>query len=220
MNTYFKTTFVLACLTTLLMASSCQLTKKMSEKPVKLKTYQDSLNYCHGVQFAQQVGEIPNFDARMMIAGIEEANKKNPQLSTSQIKDIITYEKKRVGIEFLAENGKKAGVTTTESGLQYRVITEGKGAKPAVTDKVKVHYEGHLIDGSEFDSSIKRGEPISFHLNRVIKGWTEGLQLMNEGGKYELVIPSDLAYGDRAMGDVIPAYSVLIFEIELIAIEK
>ncbi|MBI9061454.1 MAG: FKBP-type peptidyl-prolyl cis-trans isomerase [Marinilabiliaceae bacterium] len=155
-----------------------------------------------------------------MIAGIREANKENPQLSKSQINDIITFEKKRVGIEYLAENGKKAGVTTTESGLQYRVITPGKGTKPALTDKVKVHYEGHLINGTEFDSSIKRGEPISFHLNRVIKGWTEGLQLMKEGGKYELVIPSELAYGERAMGDVIPAHSVLIFEIELIAIEK
>lgn len=220
MNTYLKTTLLFASFATLLMASSCQLTKKMSEKPIKLKTYQDSLNYSHGVMFAQQVGEIPHFDAKMLIAGIQEANKDNPQLSPSQIKDLITYEKKRVGIEFLAENGKKTGVTTTESGLQYRVITEGTGAKPALTDKVKVHYEGHLIDGSEFDSSIKRGEPISFNLNRVIKGWTEGLQLMKEGGKYELVIPSELAYGERAMGDVIPAHSVLIFEIELIAIEK
>lgn len=127
-------------------------------------------------------------------------------------------ENKAKGTAFLAENGKKAGVTTTASGLQYRVITQGTGAKPLATDKVKVHYKGTLIDGSEFDSSYKRGEPIEFPLNGVIKGWTEGVQLMNVGSKFEFFIPSDLAYGDREVGGVIPAGSTLIFEVELLGI--
>ncbi|MFM8437975.1 MAG: FKBP-type peptidyl-prolyl cis-trans isomerase, partial [Candidatus Kapaibacterium sp.] len=127
-------------------------------------------------------------------------------------------ENKAKGAAFLAENAKKAGVTTTASGLQYRVITQGTGAKPLATDKVKVHYKGTLIDGSEFDSSYKRGEPIEFPLNGVIKGWTEGVQLMSVGSKYEFFIPSELAYGDREVGGVIPAGSTLVFEVELLGI--
>jgi len=122
------------------------------------------------------------------------------------------------GRAFLRENAKRPEVHTTASGLQYEVITEGTGAKPAATDVVKVHYAGKLIDGTEFDSSIKRGEPIEFPLNRVIKGWTEGLQLMREGGKYRLYIPYELGYGERGAGSQIPPYATLIFEIELIKV--
>ncbi|MBE8167722.1 MAG: FKBP-type peptidyl-prolyl cis-trans isomerase [Shewanella sp.] len=123
------------------------------------------------------------------------------------------------GKKFLAENAKKEGVKTTASGLQYEVITEGKGAKPAAEDTVVVHYRGTLIDGTEFDSSYKRNEPATFPLNRVIPGWTEGVQLMNVGSKFRFVIPSNLAYGERDTGSI-PADSTLIFEVELKSIEK
>ena len=120
--------------------------------------------------------------------------------------------------KFLEENAKKEGVKTTESGLQYTVIKEGEGAKPKATDTVKVHYKGTLVDGTEFDSSYKRGEPISFPLNGVIKGWTEGLQLMPVGSTYRFFIPSDLGYGDRGAGADIPGGAALIFDVELIEI--
>ncbi len=120
--------------------------------------------------------------------------------------------------KFLEENAKKEGVKVTESGLQYQVIKEGEGAKPKATDTVKVHYKGTLVNGKEFDSSYKRGEPISFPLNGVIKGWTEGLQLMPVGSTYRFFIPSDLGYGDRGAGADIPGGAALIFDVELIEI--
>ena len=126
---------------------------------------------------------------------------------------------KEDGEKFLAENALKEGVTTTESGLQYEVIKMGRGKKPAATDKVKVHYHGTLIDGTVFDSSVERGEPTSFGLNQVIKGWTEGLQLMPVGSKFRFYIPQELGYGAQAAGSI-PPYSTLIFEVELLGIEK
>ncbi len=119
------------------------------------------------------------------------------------------------GKEFLEENLKKDGIKSTASGLQYEVIKEGDGAQPAATDVVEVHYHGTLLDGTVFDSSVDRGETTSFPLNRVIPGWTEGLQLMKEGGKYRFFIPYDLAYGERGAGTDIKPYSTLIFEVEL-----
>lgn len=121
------------------------------------------------------------------------------------------------GQAYLVQNAEKEGVTVTESGLQYEVIVEGTGAKPAATDIVKVHYKGTLIDGTEFDSSYSRGEPAEFPLNRVIPGWTEGVQLMSEGSKFKFVIPAELAYGERATGSITPN-STLIFEVELLDI--
>ncbi len=122
------------------------------------------------------------------------------------------------GKAFLAENAKKEGVQTTSRGLQYLVLKEGKGTKPQITDKVRVHYQGTLIDGTVFDSSIERGEPIDFALDRVIPGWTEGLQLMSPGAKYRLFVPYHMAYRDMAQGPKIKPYSALIFEVELIDI--
>ena len=117
------------------------------------------------------------------------------------------------------ENAKKEGVTVTESGLQYEVLSEGDGEKPVATDVVKVHYKGTLLDGTEFDSSYARNEPTTFPLNRVIAGWTEGLQLMSVGSKYKFTIPSELAYGDRDLGKI-PANSTLVFEVELLEIQN
>ena len=134
--------------------------------------------------------------------------------------DNIKYgETKAQGEEFLAANKLREGVITTESGLQYEVIKEGKGPKPTADSKVKVHYHGTLIDGTVFDSSVDRGEPIEFNLNQVIKGWTEGVQLMPVGSKYKFYIPQDLGYGSRATGQI-PPYSTLIFEVELLGIVK
>lgn len=122
------------------------------------------------------------------------------------------------GEAFLAENAKKEGVITLPSGLQYTVISEGTGRKPKATDQVKCHYEGTLIDGTMFDSSIRRGEPAVFPLNGVIKGWTEGLQLMSEGAKYRFFIPFNLAYGSTGAGALIPPYAALVFDVELIEV--
>ena len=122
------------------------------------------------------------------------------------------------GEAFLAENAKKAGVTVTASGLQYEVITQGTGAVPTATSKVKTHYHGTLIDGTVFDSSVNRGQPIDFPVNGVIAGWTEALQLMPVGSKYRLYIPYNLAYGERGAGASIKPYSALIFDVELIDI--
>jgi len=126
---------------------------------------------------------------------------------------------KEKGKKFLEENKKKEGVKVTESGLQYLVLTEGKGPKPAAEDMVEVHYKGTLLDGTEFDSSYKREQTAKFPLNRVIKGWTEGLQLMNKGAKFKFFIPADIAYGDRGNSKIGPG-ETLVFEVELINFEK
>ncbi|NOQ37048.1 MAG: FKBP-type peptidyl-prolyl cis-trans isomerase [Methylococcaceae bacterium] len=127
-------------------------------------------------------------------------------------------EHKAAGTSFLAENAKKDKIITTASGLQYQILIEGSGATPTASDEVTVHYQGTTIDGNEFDSSYKRGQPATFPLNRVIGGWTEGVQLMKEGAKYRFFIPSELAYGERGAGRDIPANAALIFEVELIKV--
>jgi FKBP-type peptidyl-prolyl cis-trans isomerase len=129
-------------------------------------------------------------------------------------------ENKAAGVAFLAENAKKANIVTTSSGLQYEILTPGTGTtSPSATETVKVHYKGTTLDGKEFDSSYSRGEPISFPLNRVIPGWTEGVQLMTEGAKYRFYIPSELAYGEQGAGGSIAPNSTLIFDVELLKIQ-
>lgn len=135
-------------------------------------------------------------------------------------KEALYGANREAGQKFLEENKTKEGVVTLPSGLQYKIITAGAGDKPKATDKVKVNYEGKLIDGTVFDSSIKRGTPATFQVNQVIKGWTEALQLMPVGSKWELYIPYDLAYGDRETGREIKPYSMLIFSVELLGIES
>jgi FKBP-type peptidyl-prolyl cis-trans isomerase FklB len=125
---------------------------------------------------------------------------------------------KDAGEKYLAENAKKEGVITTASGLQYQVLRQGNGRRPTAKDKVKCHYEGFLIDGTVFDSSVQRGEPAVFGLQQVIAGWTEGLQLMQEGGKYRFFIPYRLAYGEGGAGQLIPPFAALIFDVELIEV--
>ena len=132
--------------------------------------------------------------------------------------EIAGREVREAGEKFLAENAKREGVTTTASGLQYEVLTEAIGQKPVATDSVRCHYEGRLIDGTVFDSSYQRGEPTSFPLQGVIKGWTEGLQLMSLGSKFRFFIPYTLAYGAQGAGGAIPPYAALVFDVELLGI--
>ena len=136
----------------------------------------------------------------------------------AELEEKMNAENIEKGKAFLAENAKKEGIVTLPSGLQYEVITEGNGKKPSATDRVKCHYEGTLIDGTLFDSSIKRGQPAVFGVNQVIRGWVEALQLMSEGSKWRLFIPSELGYGAQQAGEMIPPHSTLIFEVELIEV--
>ena len=135
-----------------------------------------------------------------------------------ELEEKMNAENIEKGKAFLAENAQKEGIVTLPSGLQYEVITEGNGKKPSATDRVKCHYEGTLIDGTLFDSSIKRGQPAVFGVNQVIKGWVEALQLMSEGSKWRLFIPSELGYGAQQAGEMIPPHSTLILEVELIEV--
>ena len=158
-------------------------------------------------------------------------NRKETAISHNEARDIVNQyfaeleakmnaENIEKGKAFLAENTKREGVVTLPSGLQYEVITEGTGIKPSANDQVKCHYEGTLIDGTLFDSSVKRGQPAVFGVSQVIKGWVEALQLMPEGSKWKLYIPSELGYGSQQAGEMIPPYSTLIFEVELIKVIK
>ena len=201
----------------------------------ELKTENDKVSYSIGLDigstFKKQNMEV-NLD--LLMAGMKDAvGGKKPLLTDDQVKETMTaYTKSMMekqaakakeetaknaaaGEKFLAENKGKEGVKTTASGLQYKVIKEGSGAAPKETETVVVHYKGTLIDGKEFDSSYKRNEPATFPVNRVIKGWTEGLQLMKPGSKYQFFIPASLGYGERGAGQDIGPNQTLIFEVEL-----
>jgi FKBP-type peptidyl-prolyl cis-trans isomerase FkpA len=173
------------------------------------------------------------YDVDMLIEGIRSSIKGTPQLSSSEAEQAIksinakmtaagTAKKAKdqvLSTNYLKENSSKEGVVVTESGLQYEVMTKGTGAKPISTDSVTVHYEGSLVNGKIFDSSYKRGEPASFNASKVIKGWTEGLQLMSIGSKYKFTIPADLAYGKSGTRNI-PSNATLIFTVELLKIGK
>lgn len=155
-------------------------------------------------------------DMREAVSGLQ----KNIMAKKAEAAKEAAEKNKKAGEAFLAENKNKEGVITLPDGLQYKVLKKGTGKAPKMTDKVKVHYKGTLIDGTEFDSSYMRGEPAVFNVDKVIAGWTEALQLMTEGSKWEVYIPSNLAYGGRGAGPMIGPNSTLIFEIELISIEQ
>ena len=231
-----KTLLCTSLVAALLMMTGCNNTAKsvnITDKSPELEQVGYSLGYLMG---SNNKNDIPDLNIEAFEKGIRDGysgDEKKRALTQEQMEKVLMeYQKKReaeitkeveakakankeAGEKFLAENEKKEGVQKTASGLQYKVITEGTGAKPKATDTVTVHYEGKLIDGKVLDSSYERGEPVSFRLNEVIKGWTEGVQLMNTGSKYELYIPSDLAYGETGNPNIEPN-SVLIFTVELL----
>jgi len=204
---------------------------------IKLETAADKASYSIGYNFASDIkrsgfddinlkafnaGTSDGLDDKQARVTQEEEMQAFNELQ-KQMEEKIAKEREKnekAGKEFLAENAKREGVTTTKSGLQYEIITKSEnGKKPELGDIVEVHYEGKLIDGTVFDSSIARGEPVTFPLNAVIEGWKEGLQLMQTGDKFKLFIPANLAYGENSPGEKIPANSTLIFEVELLSIK-
>lgn len=206
----------------------------------KLNTELDSVSYCLGINIANSfLSEFPEINLSHFNSGLTDALDKNKEtlISKEKTQEVIqqyfmkkqqlTQEKEKEnmgpkikeGEDFLAENGKRKSVVTTESGLQYEILVKGDGPKPTLTDEVETHYHGTLLDGTVFDSSVDRGESISFPVSGVIKGWTEALQLMPVGSKWKLYIPYNLAYGERGAGKMIGPYSALIFEVELISIK-
>ncbi|PKQ65080.1 hypothetical protein BZG02_04425 [Labilibaculum filiforme] len=203
-------------------------------KNVALNNELDSVSYSLGASFGTNLERngLTDLNEEVLLAALYASLDKDslvidPQQGNGIINNYIKGLQEKIGAEnlakgekFLEENKSKEGIVVTESGLQYRIINEGTGEKPLATDKVSVHYKGTTIDGTEFDSSYKRNEPATFAANRVIKGWTEALQLMPVGSKWELFIPSNLAYGPRAMGADIKANETLIFEVELLEIVK
>lgn len=209
------------------------------EKKMELISEKDKVSYSIGLDIGSSFkNQSIDIDTDALAAGIKDAiSGSKPLLTENEVKEVMTafqkgmaakqYEKmkslaeknSKEGETFLAENKKKEGVKTTASGLQYKVITAGNGPMPKDTDTVSVNYSGTLIDGTEFDSSYKRGEAVSFPVNGVIKGWTEALQLMKVGSKWQLFIPSNIAYGERGAGGQIGPNATLIFDVELLSIK-
>ena len=213
----------------------------MASLPLTLASIKDSVSYSIGQFMAQNLKQqgMNDLNNEVLVRSLQDAlNGKTAQLTIDQCSNIMndymqkqmavknaegmkaSAENKKIGSEFLVANKAKPGVVTTTSGLQYSIEKEGTGVKPTTADQVKVHYTGKLLDGTEFDSSVRRGEPAVFGVTQVIKGWTEALQLMPVGSKWKLYIPSDLAYGDRSMGAEIKPGSTLVFDIELLDIVK
>lgn len=159
--------------------------------------------------------KVDNAEAQTLVQNFFQEQEAKQQAATAEAGKAA----KAAGEAFLAENGKKDGVVTLPSGLQYQVLKEGDGKKPSATDQVVCHYEGTLIDGTVFDSSYQRNQPATFGLNQVIPGWTEGVQLMQEGAKYRFFIPYNLAYGERGAGAQIPPFAALVFDVELIEVK-
>ena len=193
----------------------------------------DKISYSLGLSMGYSLLQsgVKDIDIQSLSSGIDDIlNGRKPQVSHEEAQKLLdaffkeqeqkaANAQKAAGEKFLVENAKRPNVKTTASGLQYEALESTLGQKPKSTDTVRVHYEGTLIDGTVFDSSYRRGEPISFALNQVIAGWTEGLQLMSVGSKYKLYIPYNLGYGSRGAGAQIPPYSALIFTVELLGIE-
>lgn len=203
---------------------------------VKLESPAQKASYGIGLNMGKSLAQegMDDLDSKAVAQGIEDAiGKKEQRLKDEELIEAFAFLQKRAeermaamneesvkaGKQYLDDNGKREGVVTTESGLQYEVLKKAEGAQPKATDVVTVHYEGKLTDGSVFDSSIQRGSPIDLPVSGVIPGWVEGLQLMHVGEKYKLYIPSELAYGEQSPTPAIPANSVLVFELELLSIK-
>jgi len=215
------------------LTSSCDGQKK-SNANVKIETQIDSVSYAIGSDIGKNLkkSNLDNMNLTIMMKGMQDAfDENNSVISDEMAQEIVTRYMQEIqnkkqsanleaGKKFLEENSKKSDVVTLPSGLQYSVIKTGDGPKPTAQDVVTTHYHGTLISGKVFDSSVERGEPAKFPVGGVIKGWTEALQLMPVGSKWKLFIPSDLAYGDRGAGGDIGPGETLIFEVELLSIEK
>lgn len=204
-----------------------------------LENEQEKVSYSFGLVLGKRMqNDLPELNVDVFMQGVKDAiQNKAPLLNDNEVAEVlskfqrdmqqkqmenvqeISEKNQKVGQEFLAKNKDKEGVVTLESGLQYKVLTEGKGPQPSGADVVKVHYTGSLISGEVFDSSVERGEPVTFPLNGVIAGWTEALQLMPTGSKWQLFIPSELAYGTNGNRSIGPN-ETLLFDVELISIEK
>ncbi len=239
-----KKTLLFALISLIIFIGMACQEKEVEEKNTKLTeltTEQQKLGYALGIDIGKNFNKFGvDMDLAAFFLGFEDGLKKaqQPLLSDEEVAKIkkdtsvamrkkMTEKKKaeseknkKDGEDFLTANKTKEGVITTESGLQYKIVTKGEGTKPSKTDRVKVNYAGKLIDGTEFDSSFKRGKPVTFAVNGVIAGWTEALQLMETGSKWQLFIPSNLAYKERGAGSKIGPNSTLIFDIELLEIEK
>jgi FKBP-type peptidyl-prolyl cis-trans isomerase FklB len=215
---------------------SAALLAGCGEKEVTLESNVDKMSYGIGMSMARSVtGQPIDINTEAMIAGLQDVlNEKPARLEEDAIREAFAAVREeqmakqqlesegvlKEGADYLAATANKEGVKATESGLLYEVISEGTGEAPKATDTVEVHYQGTLINGSVFDSSIERGTPAKFPVNRVIAGWTEALQMMKVGGKWRLHIPAELAYGAQSPSPKIPANSTLVFEVELLSIEK
>ena len=222
-----------------LLAFGILVSRVEAEDKPAFKDAKDKLSYCIGMNWGNSLkrDEI-EVDVEEIIAGLRSGLTGKTVLTETEMREVLTSfsqelqakraEKMKVageknkgeGEKFLAENKTKEGVKTTASGLQYKIIKDGSGPMPKLTDKVSTHYRGTLIDGTEFDSSYKRGQPVSFGVANVIPGWTEALQLMKVGSHWQLFIPADRAYGERQTGQLIKPNSTLIFDLELLGIEK
>lgn len=233
MNT--KNSMLMLFIVAMMAFTACNNNSGISSKDVKYKSEADTIAYTLGHSIGTNLlNQFPGIDPQIIAKGILDGynEKENPVYATPdesdaairaylrKLSEVKAQKAKEEGEAFLAENAKKDGIKVTESGLQYEVISEGKGPKPSAESTVNVTYHGTTIDGKVFDSSVERGDTVTFPLNGVIKGWTEGLQLMPVGSKYRFFIPSDLAYGPRGAGGHIGPNATLIFEVELIGIEK
>ena len=220
---------IVLVLSSVMLAGCQQPESNMSESTFDASSDVESASYLIGFRQAQNIqqqgGEIIDMQAygqgaRDAIAGQDsQVPLENEEELMSALSEALMQQKAASSDAFMQENAARPEVTTTESGLQYEVLVEGTGPKPAATDTVVTHYHGTLTDGTVFDSSVERGSPASFPVNRVIAGWTEALQMMPTGSKWRLVIPSELAYGERGAGGAIPPNATLVFEVELLEIQ-
>lgn len=226
---------------TLLALSTLGASVNAADTATQLSTEKEKISYSIGLDIGKNFTKQGiDLDTHMFLSGLEDGrqNKTTTRMTDSEIRETLTSLQTKLikqqqdtmkkqaeinlqeGHAFLEKNKSAPGVKTLKSGLQYRVMTEGKGASPSAKDTVKTHYKGTLINGSEFDSSYGRGQPVEFPVEGVIKGWTEALQLMKPGSKWEIFVPPHLGYGEQGAGNVIGPNSTLIFEIELLSVTK